>query len=63
MIFYDDPSSLVDESEMRLSVGILIQMRNSTCEKFFKAKGYKQVELPRVTAVGVSHPMHMGIGL
>ena len=63
MIYYDDPSSLADESNMRLSVGILVQMRNSTCEKFFEDKGYKQVELPRVTAVKVTHPMRLRIGL
>ena len=34
-------------------------MRNSKCEEFFKSKGYSQVELPKVPAITVKHPMGM----
>ena len=45
-IFYDDPGSLIDENKLRVSAGVLIRVRNSTVEDYFKELGYKVTELP-----------------
>ena len=62
-IYYDDPGALVNDAEMRVSAGLLVQAKNSTCEAFFKSKGYKVVELPKATAVYARHPMRMINGI
>ena len=55
-VFYDDPGLLVDENKHRASIGVLIRVRNSTIEDYFKNLGYKAKELPQSVAVYTSHP-------
>ena len=48
---------------MRVSAGVLVRVRNSTVEDYFKKLGYKKTELPKVTAIHASHPRRLQIGI
>ena len=58
-IFYDDPSALADEEQMRVSAGILVRCSTSSVEAFMKKRGYSKAELPKCQAITCSHPMRV----
>ena len=61
-IFYDDPGSLADENKMRVSVGFLVEAKNSTVEEHFKKLEYKVTDLPQAVSIYTSHTSRLNIG-